>query len=319
MNAGEASRYLTELLHDTGSMMDYIRRIPPEIGRFRIEEKSTRRGLALYDWQLCFRQDISVEMRGNWGVPSVQFIFFTDQGMEWRFRENKNIVSARRGELCVYQSSDLTSVGTYQGGHDFCCRSLQVSSALFDQILSSYFEGEEKHRLERFLRGVTTLPITDRMRRILAEVSETDQYSSGTAALCLEGKLTELLSVCLEEMTVRDRTAGQKNVLSPTDLETILEVKERIDRGFSSSLSLSSLAKDAHISVSKLSRGFSAAVGMPLHAYIIEKRLENAALLLTEGRMNVSQAASACGYSNMSHFSAAFKKRYGVLPRDYLK
>ncbi len=57
--------------------------------------------------------------------------------------------------------------------------------------------------------------------------------------------------------------------------------------------------------------------GMSVHSYIIDKRLEHAALLLAEGRLNVSQTALACGYSNMSHFSSAFKKKYGVLPREY--
>ena len=50
--------------------------------------------------------------------------------------------------------------------------------------------------------------------------------------------------------------------------------------------------------------------------YLIERRLEHAALLLTEQK-NVSQAAALSGYSNMSHFSASFKKKYGVLPKEY--
>ncbi|MFR4798513.1 MAG: helix-turn-helix transcriptional regulator [Lentihominibacter sp.] len=56
---------------------------------------------------------------------------------------------------------------------------------------------------------------------------------------------------------------------------------------------------------------------MSVHSFVIEQRLEHAAYLLAGNRLNVTQTAALCGYSNMSHFSSAFKKKYGVLPKDY--
>lgn len=56
---------------------------------------------------------------------------------------------------------------------------------------------------------------------------------------------------------------------------------------------------------------------IPVHKYIINKRLENAAVLLSQKHINISEAASLSGYSNMSHFSASFRKKYGVLPKDF--
>ncbi len=42
-------------------------------------------------------------------------------------------------------------------------------------------------------------------------------------------------------------------------------------------------------------------------------------LLLDETRTNVSQTAWQVGYTNVSHFSEAFRKRFGILPKQYLK
>ena len=45
--------------------------------------------------------------------------------------------------------------------------------------------------------------------------------------------------------------------------------------------------------------------------------LEYAARLLQENDLPISQAAQLSGYTNMSHFSKSFVKKFGVLPKDY--
>ena len=56
---------------------------------------------------------------------------------------------------------------------------------------------------------------------------------------------------------------------------------------------------------------------MPIHQYVIEQRLAQAAQLLLEGDWNVSEVAAIVGYGKASNFAAAFKKRYGVAPVSY--
>ena len=47
---------------------------------------------------------------------------------------------------------------------------------------------------------------------------------------------------------------------------------------------------------------------MPIHQYIIEQRLLQAAQLLLESDWNVSEIAAIVGYGKPSNFAAAFKK-----------
>ena len=186
--------------------------------------------------------------------------------------------------------------------------------------MNSYFTDREQRLLGHLLAGITTTPITPRMKLILTELNTLSagrDHAFGSAeGLCLEGRLLELLSECLNQMLLGGRSALRPDI-SRTDREILLDIRRRIDSGFSDCLSLEQLAKEAGMSVSRLTRGFRKLSGMSVHSYIIDKRLEHAALLLAEGRLNVSQTALACGYSNMSHFSSAFKKKYGVLPKEY--
>lgn len=75
--------------------------------------------------------------------------------------------------------------------------------------------------------------------------------------------------------------------------------------------------KCLRISTSKLTKGFSSLFGTSVHAYVIDQRLEKAASLLLESNLNVSQVAILVGYSKASNFAAAFKRKYGVNPKNY--
>lgn len=71
------------------------------------------------------------------------------------------------------------------------------------------------------------------------------------------------------------------------------------------------------MSESKLTRLFRALYGTSLHHYVQEKRLEKAASLLSTGSVNVSEAALKSGYTNMSHFSKEFQKKFGLPPKQF--
>ncbi|MDR0288243.1 MAG: helix-turn-helix transcriptional regulator, partial [Clostridiales bacterium] len=56
-----------------------------------------------------------------------------------------------------------------------------------------------------------------------------------------------------------------------------------------------------------------------IHSYIIDQRMEKAASLIIESNLPICQIASLVGYDKPSNFTAAFKKKYGVVPKQYKK
>ncbi|WDP86723.1 MAG: helix-turn-helix transcriptional regulator [Desulfobacter sp.] len=79
------------------------------------------------------------------------------------------------------------------------------------------------------------------------------------------------------------------------------------------------LAAMTGLTVAKLQAGFTQEYGMSVFDYFREYRMEKARQLLSQPLTNVSETAWQVGYVNVSHFSAAFKKRFGILPKHYLK
>lgn len=63
-------------------------------------------------------------------------------------------------------------------------------------------------------------------------------------------------------------------------------------------------------------RSFKKAHGLTPHQYIIECRLQAARSLIASGQCGVTEAAFTCGFSTASHFSATFRKRWGISPSE---
>jgi AraC-like DNA-binding protein len=117
----------------------------------------------------------------------------------------------------------------------------------------------------------------------------------------------------MEQALGIDGNAG----LHPDDLAAVRSVRERIDRNPVSVPDIATLAREYAVSASKLSRDFKRAYGVSIHACIIGARLEEAARLLSSGQMSVAEVAERVGYAKHSQFSEAFRRRFGVLPKDY--
>ncbi len=80
--------------------------------------------------------------------------------------------------------------------------------------------------------------------------------------------------------------------------------------------SIAELAQACGLNAFKLKTGFKALFGLPLHAYHQQERMRLAWSLLSSGQMSVSEAGAHVGYSNMSHFGAAFRRVYAILPSE---
>lgn len=100
-------------------------------------------------------------------------------------------------------------------------------------------------------------------------------------------------------------------------LERIGSVKKNLLQNLVNPPSLMECARSAGCSPAYLSRTFSEYTGMTIRHYLKNLRLDHAATLLRSGRYNVTEAATAVGYSSLSHFSQSFTEIFGSPPRNF--
>ena len=106
---------------------------------------------------------------------------------------------------------------------------------------------------------------------------------------------------------------------SPDDrlLERVMTV---INKNLGNSdLSVDRIADEVGISRVHLHRKMKELTGQTPHDFIRNIRLKQAAHLLANQNMNVTEVMYACGFNNPASFSTIFKKFYGLSPRDFMK
>ena len=73
------------------------------------------------------------------------------------------------------------------------------------------------------------------------------------------------------------------------------------------------------MSHSTLYRKIKGLTGMSGNEFIRKIKLKNSLRLLTEERLNVSEAAYASGFNDLGYFRACFKEEYGMVPSEYIR
>ncbi len=99
--------------------------------------------------------------------------------------------------------------------------------------------------------------------------------------------------------------------------ERTTRVKRLLAENLAEPPSLKELGRRAGCSPYYLSRIFSQEAGMTIPQYLRQIRVERAAELLREGKLNVTEVALEVGYNSISHFSQAFCQTMGCCPAMY--
>ncbi len=127
-------------------------------------------------------------------------------------------------------------------------------------------------------------------------------------------KLKELISL-LYNMNSNGIRELLSNLFNPSHLE----FKKVIERQLFNSLSLEDYAMLLNVSLSTFKRKFKELYNTSPGQYILSKRLERAAQLLSSSNQRISDICYDCGFNDLSNFSKAFSKSYGISPTEYQK
>ena len=131
----------------------------------------------------------------------------------------------------------------------------------------------------------------------------------------LRVKAEELICRLLIELEKRDEK--QLVSLNNQDIQTLYKVKEQMLEHLETPPVIKELAVFANMSPTKLKRLFRQIFGNSIFNYYQAFRMKEAAFLLKEQKMSVSDTGNQLGFTNLSHFSKVFKDHMGMKPKQY--
>jgi AraC family transcriptional regulator len=91
-------------------------------------------------------------------------------------------------------------------------------------------------------------------------------------------------------------------------------VTEHVEAHLDQNLSLIRLARVAGLGPSHFKTLFKRSLGLPVHEYVVRRRVERAKILLQRGDLPVSQVALEAGFAHQSHLARWMRRVLGVTP-----
>lgn len=112
-------------------------------------------------------------------------------------------------------------------------------------------------------------------------------------------------------------TTSFSNTSVTSESRRVMKVEEEINRRYSEKLTLEELASLAGMTPTAFSRFFKRRTGRTLSEYIIDIRLGHASRQLVDTTMTIAEICYDCGFTNLSNFNRAFKRKKGCSPRTF--
>lgn len=137
-------------------------------------------------------------------------------------------------------------------------------------------------------------------------------YSDPTRPYRLIGQLYLIMDALAQGSLHKKRLQGGK--LSRFYAQEALSF---IEQNYAFPITVEDMAKQCNLDRSYFGKVFKDAIGQSPQDFLIHYRMTKASSLLTSTTLPISSISVQVGYQNQMHFSRAFKKTYGMSPREY--
>jgi len=158
--------------------------------------------------------------------------------------------------------------------------------------------------------------LSPRIQDVASEMMD-EQVAAELRSLYRKIKVEELIYLLFVELLKREN--GPIQSLKPADVKMLYAIKEKLLSSLDSPPGIDDLARLSGMSESKLKRLFRQVFGDSIYNYYQSFRMKEAARLLKEEKLSVSEAGYRLGFSNLSHFSRVFEQHTGLKPKKYSK
>jgi AraC family transcriptional activator of pyochelin receptor len=289
--------------------------LPSELGTGGAKVIQLREGFQMTVMDMKLNRPIRLELKAAYAIFELNFCF----GGKTATTINKNIqLNTDPGKSTMIFSTDNHVVFELPAGENLRFLELNITPDVLYDYLYSCGEGTDiafskLFQPQHFHYFPTS--ITPDIQYSLNQML-TCPYDGWTKKLYLEGKALELLARLFQEHFFQQ--SRPQDSLSKEDWMKLGQARDYILKHLNAPLSLLQVSRQVGLNDFKLKRGFRERYQMTVFEFIRNHRLEWARCLLEEEGMTVQQAMRQVGYSNGSHFAAAFKDKFGVNPSEWL-
>ena len=305
------------LVKSEAEMGIYCGRLEDKLATFTTHGKKIGKH-AYYSWQAEVRDNYSFE--GRMAIPSVRFYFVTKSQKGIHVDIDGQIFTAKQGEHNVFFCKDECF------GRDIFLKNdtmevitIAISEEEFAQIAQQYpdsfmtiykrYQSGDNFLLSRQGGFQTSM----QMQAVLQQLNNTELLGNA-AGVYADLKVLELFLLQFHQMDTQ-KYQNYQYCKTHTDIDKIYEVSERLIHNLRYTPSISELAREIGMNEKKLCYGFKEIFGNTIFGHLYDYKMNLAQQLLLHTDKSIGEIALQCGYEHLSHFSTAFKRKFGLSPQ----
>ncbi|GJH40218.1 hypothetical protein RCZ04_07680 [Capnocytophaga sp. HP1101] len=312
-----ANEITLPLVRNEADVRTYYEGVNEQIALFQLEQQ--RLGShTYYRWQAQMKEDVVFE--GRMDIPSLRLYFVTQtrKGLEIDIDDRIYIAKAGTHNIFFGREECLGKDVLHQGD-TIEVITLAISAEQFLQMANIYPEAfmdwyERYERGGNFVLAEHSLPINFAMQTALAQLQQAPLLGKAARPYA-DLKVQELLLLQLQQIEAQQEKVFQY-CKTQNDIQKMYEVRDRITAQLDATPSIAELARAVGVNEKKLCYGFKEVFGTTVFGYLFDYKMQLAQQLLLHSDKNIGEIALACGYDYVSHFSSAFKKKFGSSPKQ---
>jgi AraC-like DNA-binding protein len=289
--------------------------IPPEyLGEGRCARLLSTDSYDVYSNELQLAKSVLLSAGTEGPLYTLQFCM--EANMEWQEEKSGAQLCLQSGQGAFSFITTILETCEYQPGERYKGFRVNFSNSKMKSIAEEF--GIELNVFSQKWMNFSMLFFeTAPECKIAIEQLSRCCYNGAIRRLYIESKVHEIFASCMDAL--QDKCKNNALSLSKNDIENLRRAKEIVDNHIANPITLAKLSRMAYLNEYKLKNGFKALFGKPVYAYLLDKRLEYARLLLEKRSFHVYEIAEMAGYADSSSFSKAFFKRYGYRPVDCIR
>ncbi|MBK1896155.1 helix-turn-helix domain-containing protein [Chryseobacterium paridis] len=194
-----------------------------------------------------------------------------------------------------------------------------VSVFISADYLKSFLNDDVEHFPFLFDNGNQFLieeMMTDDILRTINDIVKKEE-PTGLNSYYYKLKTIELLFYLFQSLNKREKSVHQK--LNSKDIKAIYSVRDTLISSLDKPVPIAQLKQVAGMNELKMRQLFTQVFGMGIYDYYQNVRMKEAARLLRDEKLSVSEVGYQMGFENLSHFSRVFEKNIGKKPKKYSK
>lgn len=161
-------------------------------------------------------------------------------------------------------------------------------------------------------------PLDSKYRQWMRTILDTDE-DNPLRLTVIQNRIMLMIERFFLHLIDKMKNPAFRIPLSQEDINRVMQIEGILTKDiFQPAPSIQQLAKMVSISESKLKKDFKTMYGFPIYEYYQKARMQAAQDKLLTRKYSVKEVAMELGYANLSNFTIAFKKEFGVLPSQLL-